>query len=333
MSSELVRYTKKGFYCEQADIYIDANGVVGKTIITHAHSDHARIGANLYLAHKYTIPILKYRLGSQINTSALEYGEKFEINGVKFSLHPAGHIIGSSQVRIEYKGEVWVISGDYKLENDLISGQFEPVKCNVFITESTFALPIYHWKAQVEIFKDINEWWAKNKAAQKTSVIIGYSLGKAQRIIANVDSSIGKIYAHGAIYNTTEIVRKMEIVNMPPIQKLNLGGITMKELQESLVVAPPSVMGSTWLNKLEPYSLAYASGWMSIKGIRRRELIEEGFSLSDHADWPGLNSAIKATGAQRILITHGYTAQLAKWLRESNLDASEIITPYTETKE
>ncbi|HMT12785.1 MAG TPA: ligase-associated DNA damage response exonuclease, partial [Ignavibacteria bacterium] len=208
MNSKLLKYTKQGIYCPPADIYIDPWGKVDKAVITHGHSDHARRGAKKYLAHRITVPIIKHRLGSDINAKSAEFGEVITINGVRLSLVPAGHIPGSAQVRLEHKGEVAVVSGDYKIENDGFSDAFEPVKCNTFVTESTFGLPIYKWKPQKEIAADINNWWKANRQKGFASVLCGYSLGKAQRIIHMLDSRIGKIYTHGAVQSVNELLKK-----------------------------------------------------------------------------------------------------------------------------
>ncbi|MBK8553697.1 MAG: ligase-associated DNA damage response exonuclease [Ignavibacteria bacterium] len=325
-TNKLLHFTKKGIYCPQAQVYIDPWSSVDKAIITHAHSDHARPGSNHYLAHKKSVPILKHRLGKDINVNGIEYNESIEINGVKISLHPAGHIPGSAQVRLEYKGEVAVVSGDYKLEDDGLTEAFEPVKCNTFVTESTFGLPVYKWKKQKEIFDDINNWWRQNKEKGKASVICGYSLGKAQRILFNVDKSIGRIFGHGAVTIINEAMSN-EQLNLPLIEKAN-STFTKKDFVGSLIIAPPSAIGNPWLRKFEPYSLGYASGWMNIRGAKRREGIDIGFALSDHADWNELNTAVKETGAEKIYVTHGYTAVFVKWLCENGFNAEELKTEF-----
>ncbi len=319
--------TKKGIYCSQADIFIDPWSPAEKAIITHAHSDHARHGSKYYLSHNLSVPLLKHRLGSNISVEGIDYNKTVIVNGVKISLHPAGHIPGSAQVRIEYKGEVAVVSGDYKLENDGLTEAFEPVKCNRFVTESTFGLPVYKWKKQAEIFNDINYWWRRNKEKGKASVICGYSLGKSQRILFNVDRSIGRIFGHGAITIINEVMSN-EGLNLPFIEKAD-SKFAKKDFAGSLIIAPPSAIGNPWLRKFEPYSLGYASGWMNVRGAKRRQGIDIGFALSDHADWNELNKAVKETGAEKILVTHGYTAVFVKWLCENGYDAEELTTLYT----
>ena len=216
----LIQFTDKGLYVPQADVYIDPWRKVKRALITHGHADHSRYGMDHYLCTHAAKPVIKFRLGSKINIDSVEFGETTTINGVKFSFHPAGHIIGSAQIRVEYKGEVWIVSGDYKTENDGISENFESVKCDTFITESTFGLPVYKWKSQVEVFEDINNWWRENQSEGKTSVLTGYSLGKAQRLLCGLDPSIGKIYTHTAIESINQVLRKQGI-QLPHTIKIN----------------------------------------------------------------------------------------------------------------
>lgn len=321
----LLEFTDSGIYCPPGKFYIDPWKPVDKALITHAHSDHARLGNRHYLAHHDTVPVLKYRLGEGISVQGISYGERITLNGVSISFHPAGHIIGSAQIRVEYKGEVWVFSGDYKLENDGLSVPFEPVKCHTFISESTFGLPVYKWKPQHEVMNEINEWWRRNKEKGLASVLLGYSLGKAQRILQNIDPGIGPVYTHGAVENINELMRKQGV-------KLNLStrvaDHARAEFRDALIIAPPSALASPWLRRFDPYSIAIASGWMRLRGARRRRAVDRGFVLSDHADWNELNTAIKETGAERVFVTHGYTAAFARWLNENGIEAYEGKTQY-----
>ncbi|MBC8047375.1 MAG: ligase-associated DNA damage response exonuclease [Fimbriimonadaceae bacterium] len=326
MPQQIFKMTDKGIYIPGADIYIDPWKPVKRSIITHAHSDHAHTGNENYLSHHITKPILKYRLGENINCTSVEYGEAFFINGIKFSLHPAGHIPGSAQIRIEENGNVLVVSGDYKLENDFVSGIFEPVKCNTFISESTFGLPVFKWKNQTEILEEINIWWKNNIDQNKTSVLCGYALGKAQRLLKNIDTGIGKIFAHGAVFNMNEILRNAG-VEIPSAEKIS-SELNKEDYKNALILAPPSVIGNRWLNKFNPYSIGYCSGWMQIRGNKRRQAVDRGFVVSDHADWDQLNKAIKLTGAETIYITHGFTSSYVKWLNENGFDAHELETEF-----
>lgn len=321
----LLRFTDKGIYCPEADIYIDPWRSVHKAVITHAHADHARPGHEKYLAHKHSVPILKHRLGD-VETEGLEYGEVKQINGVRISLHPAGHVPGSSQVRVEHRGEVWVVSGDYKLADDGLSAPFEVVKCHTFITECTFGLPVFRWKDQHELKKEILDWYISNRKNGVTSVLSAYSLGKAQRIINLVGDNIDRIYTHGSIENMNQVIRETGLPLFPTEQ---VNRETPKEiLRGAFVVMPPSAIASSWLNKFQPYSLGIASGWMALRGMRRRQAADRGFVISDHADWTGLNTVIRETAAERIIATHGYTDIFAEWLKERGLDASTERTEY-----
>lgn len=322
----LIEFTTNGMYCKQANVYIDPWKPVDKAIITHAHSDHARVGCNWYLAHTQSIPILQKCLGANIQYETKAYGENWEINGVKFSMHPAGHVLGSAQIRVEYKGEIWVLSGDYKTENDGVSIPFEPVKCHTFVTESTFGLPIFNWKDQAIIFNEINEWWLHNKQQGKTSILFAYSLGKAQRILQNINTEIGLVFVHGAVDEMNKAYLEAGV-------DLNYYQRVLPEMDKSifkgaLIIAPGSADGSPWMKKFEPYATANASGWMALRGARRRGSTDTGFVLSDHADWAGLNAAIKQTEAENIIVTHGYTQVFSKWLNEQGLNAKDVKTQY-----
>ncbi len=322
----LVSFTDKGLYCSKGDFYIDPWKPVDRAVITHAHSDHAYYGHKYYLCHDYTKPILQLRLGDN-NYESIKWGESITMNGVKVTLYPAGHIIGSSQIKIEYKGEVWVVSGDYKTEDDGLSGKFEPIKCNTFITESTFGLPIYKWKPQQEIFTNMINWIAKNKESGKTSVLLAYSLGKAQRVLQNINETADTIFAHGAIFNTQQTLinagwKLTEVVRVTPE--------TPKELLKgSVVIAPPSADGTPWMKKFAPYSVGVGSGWMQVRGNARRRNVDAGFALSDHADWAGLLQSIKATEAERVFVTHGFQAAFSRYLNEEGIAlAAEVKTEY-----
>lgn len=321
----LLEFTDRGIYCAQADVYIDPWRPVDRALITHGHADHARWGHQHYLCTRRAKPVMRYRLGP-VNIETLDYGEVRTINGVRFSFHPAGHIIGSAQIRVEYKGEIWVASGDYKLEDDGLSTPFEAVRCHTFITESTFGLPVYEWTAQEKVIADINDWWRTNVAEGKVSVLSSYALGKAQRVMHGLDTSIGPILTHGAVENTNEILRKQGIP-LPETRRV-VQGMKKKAFQGAMVIATPSAVGSPWMKKFRPFSLGIASGWMTLRGARRRRNADRGFILSDHADWGGLNEAIAATGAQRVIVTHGYTDIFRRWLEEQGYEAYAEATEF-----
>ncbi len=322
----LLTFTDRGIYCPQADVYIDPWKRVEKAVITHAHSDHARWGMGAYLSHYYSAPILRQRLGQDIRLQTVGYGETRTVNGVHISLHPAGHIPGSAQVRLEYQGEIWVVSGDYKVVADGISTPFEPVRCHTFITESTFGLPVYRWQPQEEVIGEIHDWWQANAEAGKASLLIGYALGKAQRLLQYLRDDIGPVYVHGAIALVQDALRSHGV----PLRAVTqvTPDIPKEAYRKSLIVAPPNAIGSAWTRKFGAQSLGMASGWMSIRGARRRRAADRGFVLSDHADWDELNQAVEATGASQVFVTHGYSDLFARWLREKGLDAGVVETQF-----
>ncbi len=321
----LIEFSDKGLYCSAGDFYIDPWQPVDRAIITHAHSDHARAGSKSYLCHRYTKPLLQARLGDY-SYQSVEWNETVDMNGVKVSLHPAGHIIGSSQIRVEYRGEVWVVSGDYKIKDDGISGAFEPVKCNVFITESTFGLPIYKWKPQDEIYNDIKNWVKTNQAKSISSVLIAYSLGKAQRVLQPLSEVTDTIYVHGAIANMQAALEGAGF-HFPKVERITRETPKSK-LMGSVVIAPPSADGTPWMKRFSPSSTGVCSGWMQVRGSMRRRNADAGFALSDHADWDGLLTAIHATNAEKVYATHGFQSALSRYLNEHGIEAAEVHTEY-----
>jgi putative mRNA 3-end processing factor len=328
----LIEFTDKGLYCPQGGFYIDPWRPVAKAVITHAHSDHARAGSEAYLCHRLTMPLLQWRLGVTAEAvQAVEWGEPVFMNGVRVSLHPAGHIIGSSQVRVEYQGEVWVVSGDYKTEDDGISGAFEPIQCQVFVTESTFGLPIYEWKPQPVIFSTIQDWVVGNKEQGKASVLIAYSLGKAQRLLSCLEPVTEKIYVHGAVWNIHQALVNAGVV-LPAVERV-MPEMPRELFKGQVVIAPSSAEGSPWMRRFQPFAVGVCSGWMQVRGNVRRRNADAGFALSDHADWKGLLGAIEATGAEKVFVTHGFQATLARYLNERGIAAAEVKTAYGEDEE
>ena len=326
----LIEFTDKGLYCRQGDFYIDPWKPVNRAVITHAHSDHARWGSKYYLCHHFTKPILQLRLGEN-NYESIGWDEPVYINSVRVTLHPAGHIIGSAQVRLEYKDGVWVFTGDFNTEDDGLSTAFEPVKCNNFITQTTFALPIYKWKPQEVLFSGMKDWILNNKLEGKSSVFIAYSLGKAQRILKPLSETGLPIYAHGAVYNVHQTLInsgwKLPLVNRITSET------TKEELKECIVIAPSSAEGSPWIKKFSPYATGICSGWMQVRGNVRRKNADAGFVISDHADWEGLLSATKATGAEKVYATHGFQSAFSRYLNENGVEAAEVKTNYGNDEE
>jgi putative mRNA 3-end processing factor len=328
---DLISSTDRGLYCPAGGFHIDPWRPVERAVLTHAHSDHARFGSEVYVCHRDTAPILRKRLG-EVTIETAAYGEILTRNGVELSFHPAGHVLGSAQIRIASKGETWVVSGDYKLESDGVSPAFESIRCHAFITESTFGLPIYHWRPQAETFAAIDAWRRENIAAGRASILFAYALGKAQRLIAHIDPSLGPIVCHGAVEAINALYREAGIA-LPPTRlatdpRTAIRGEHKREFARAVIVAPPSAAASPWLKRFGDYSDALASGWMQVRGNRRRRGLDRGFALSDHADWPGLIGAIEATGAERILVTHGYTEALTRYLRAKGFDARALATAY-----
>ena len=321
----VLTFTDRGIYCPAADVYIDPWKPVDRALITHGHADHARSGMGHYLATTSAAPVIRHRLGD-VRLDTVSYGQTTRIGDATISFHPAGHVPGSAQIRVEVGGEAWVVSGDYKIEADGVSEPFEPVPCHTFITECTFGLPVFNWDDPAHISAEINRWWAANSADGRFSICGAYSLGKAQRILAALDTSIGPILTHGAIENTNAVLRAQGIAL--PETTLVTPETDVKALKGAFVLAPPSALGSTWARRFKPASTAFASGWMALRGVRRRRAADRGFVMSDHADWAGLNRAIADTGAERVFVTHGYTSVFRKWLEEQGYDAGIVSTEY-----
>lgn len=297
-------------------------------MITHAHSDHARWGMGRYLCSREGKGVLRRRIGPDAPIDSVEYGEALALGGARVSLHPAGHILGSAQIRVEVDGEVAVVSGDYKTEPDRTCTPFEPVPCNLFVTESTFGLPIYHWPSEETLVEEIHEWWRGNQAAGKASLLLGYALGKCQRALALLDPSTGPIFQHGAVVGLTNEYREMGIA-LPPTMVISDAEKGF-DWSQAMILAPPSAHGTPWTRRFGDHSTAFLSGWMAIRGARRRRAVDRGFVMSDHVDWPSLMSAIGETGAERVWVTHGYTSVVVRYLREQGLDAEVLATHWEE---
>ncbi|WP_305971518.1 MULTISPECIES: ligase-associated DNA damage response exonuclease [unclassified Mameliella] len=324
MSQPVLTFTERGIYCPAGDFHIDPWRPVDRALITHGHADHARPGHGAYLATDGALPVIRHRLG-EIAAEGIAYGEARQIGGAGVSFHPAGHLPGSAQIRVEVGGQVWVVSGDYKVVDDGLSEPFEPVPCHAFISECTFGLPVFTWPSQTEVAAEINAWWAANAAAGRTSMLGAYSLGKAQRLMSMLEPQ-GPILTHGAVEATNAVLRAQGYSLPETIQVMP--DTDVKALKGALVIAPPSALGSAWARKFGPASTGFASGWMRLRGIRRRRGMDRGFVISDHADWPGLQEAIKSTGAETIYVTHGYTEIFSRWLKEQGHDAAIVPTEF-----
>ena len=323
----LIEPTAAGLYCAAGGFHIDPWQPVERAVITHAHGDHLRHGSRAYLCSAPALPIVRQRLSTDEAVEAVSYGDAVDINGVRVSLHPAGHILGSAQVRVEHRGEVWVASGDYKRAADPTCAPFEPLPCHTFITEATFALPIFRWDPPAQTVADICAWWDEMRAAEKPAVLFAYALGKAQRVLAELAHCTDRtVFVHGALVDLTEAYRAAG-VPLPPIARATEER-RGKSFAGELIVAPLSARGSTWMRRFGDHSSAFASGWMRIRGARRRRGYDRGFALSDHCDWDALLQTVSDTGAERVFVTHGYTHQLAHLLRERGIDAAPWQTQY-----
>jgi putative mRNA 3-end processing factor len=327
----LIINTDRGLYCPAGDFFIDAWRPVNRTIVTHAHSDHARRGSDRYLTAPDGVNMLRKRMGDDCTIDAVNYGEAIDMNGVRVSLHPAGHVLGSSQVRIEHRGEVWIFTGDYKRQADPTCRPFEPVRCNTLITECTFGLPIFHWHDPQGVADEINRWWRKNVELERTSLLLAYTLGKSQRVLAALDPAVGPILLHGAVQAMVDAYRETG-VPLPATEYASAENAKAHK-GKALVIAPPSAIGSPWVRKFSPLSSGIASGWMQVRGFRRRRSADRGFVLSDHVDWAALMQTIEETGCERVIATHGYTRPLVRYLNERGMEAIAFETRFKDEGE
>ena len=324
---DLVIARPEGLYCPPGDFYIDPWRPVDRAIITHGHGDHARTGNNHYLTAAPGAGILRSRLGQDINLQTLAYGERILHHGVTLSLHPAGHVLGSAQVRLEYQGQVWVASGDYKRQHDPSCAPFEVVPCDVFITEATFGLPIYRWPDTSEVARDIVAWRDECAARNETAILYCYALGKSQRLLAELAAHTDRpAFLHGAIETGTAIyrdagIRMLETRRVADEARGN-------DFTGELVLAPPSAAGSPWIRRFRHAQQGFASGWMRIRGNRRRRNYDRGFVVSDHADWPDLLRTVRETGARRVIATHGATDALVRALNDDGIDTGVFKTDF-----
>ena len=318
----LLEVNAQGLYCAAGDFYIDPWRKVARAVITHAHSDHAKPGSSHYLCSSEGLQVLRARMGKSAIIETLPYGHALTIGDVILSFHPAGHILGSAQVRIEYKGEIWVVTGDYKREADRVCTPFEPVKCHTLITESTFGLPIFNWPTSESVFESIHQWWQAQSALGLNCVISAYSLGKAQRLLSGLHPEMGPIYVHPAIQNMNDAYQRSGI-RLPECKTLAEGTI-----RGAMIIAPPGTMDSEWGQSFGEVRTAFASGWMAVRNMRNRSLCNTRFVLSDHADWKGLLNSIQESEAQQVLVTHGYTQHLVRYLNENGIVARELKTEF-----
>ncbi len=315
-----------GLSCPSGGFHIDPWRPAELAVITHAHADHARKGSGRYIAAADSVGVLRHRLGADIDITGLAYGEPVTLGDTRVSLHPAGHVLGSAQVRVETSAGVWVVTGDFKRDPDPTCAPFEPVSCDVLVTEATFGLPVYRWPAPSLVARQIFDWWQCNAAAGRPSVLFCYAFGKAQRVLAELTAFTDQaVYVHGAVDAITQLYRDAG-VDMLPTRPVTSS--RSADYAGALVVAPPGAAGSAWMRRFTPCATGFCSGWMSIRGQRRRRGYDRGFVLSDHADWKGLLATVRDSRAKKILTTHGRDAALIRYLGELGHDAAPLETPW-----
>lgn len=325
-TDDIICATPKGLYCPAGDFYLDPWQPVERALITHAHGDHLRAGNARYFVAKPGAALAGHRLPPDAALTAVPYGEPLTFGPVAVSFHAAGHILGSAQIRIETGGEVWVFSGDYKRDPDPTCDPFEVVPCDVFISEATFALPAYRWPSAGSVAAEIFGWWQSNRKRGRASVLFAYALGKAQRVLAELLALTDEpVFVHGAVASLVDIYRTQGIAMLPTAAAAPMKAA---DYQQALILAPPSAAGSPWMRRFGEHRTGFCSGWMRVRGDRRRRGYDRGFVLSDHADWPSLLRTFRDTGARRILLTHGHTDSMARYLQEQGVDAKALQTQY-----
>ena len=325
----LLALDERGLACAAGGFHVDPWKPAPRAVLTHAHADHTRPGSGAYLCAAPGVELVRRRVHPDAVVQGVPYGEVVTLGQARVSFHPAGHVLGSAQVRVEVGGEVWVVTGDYKLDRDPTCAPFESVPCHTLITESTFGLPIYRWDPPERTVAEVAEWWRACQAESRTAVLLVYALGKSQRVLAGLREAgvdLGPIAAHGAVRNFVELYRELGC-ELPAV--LGGGAEHAPDVKgRGLVLAPPSAAGTPFLRKYGKASLALASGWMRVRGNRRRRALDRGFVLSDHADWPSLLQAVEASGAERVLVTHGFQNTLVRHLRDRGLQAERLDTQF-----
>jgi putative mRNA 3-end processing factor len=323
----MLQETADGLYCPAGDFYIDPWGVVERAVITHAHGDHARAGSRSYLCETFCAPLLRRRFAGEAVIETRGYGEVVQLGSTRVSFHPAGHVLGSAQVRIEGPDGVWVVSGDYKRAPDPTCLPFEPIRCDTFVTESTFGLPIFHWDPANGVIAELLAWWEDNRVANRASLLFCYTLGKAQRILAELALVTDrKVLVHGAMISMIEAYREAGIrmlVTSPLIERPRGASFAGE-----LILAPLLARGTPWMRRLGDFSDAFASGTMRVRGARRQRNVDRGLVLSDHADWPALLQTIREVGASRVLTTHGHPEPFARYLASQGFESGVIRTAW-----
>jgi len=325
-SAQLVVVTAKGLYCPPGGFYIDPWKPVQTAVITHAHGDHLRHGSARYILARPGASIAKLRLGGDRELAPIDYGQRIAVGSTTVSLHPAGHILGSAQVRIEYAGSVWIVSGDYKRQPDPTCAPFEQLECDTFISEATFALPVYRWQPTAQVVSEIDRWWQSNRERGLASALFCYALGKSQRVLAELRAFTNQpVYVHGAVDSVTGVYRRAGVEMVPTVP---IPSDRKTDFRGALILAPPNAAGTPWMRRFGEHSTGFCSGWMRVRGDRRRRGYDRGFVVSDHADWPALIQTCRATKARRVLLTHGYSDALARHLNETGIQSSTLKTDF-----
>ena len=322
--AELLSVTEAGLYCARGDFYVDPWQPVPRAVLSHAHADHAPQGIAGALCARPSVPLLAHRQVAE-RLEGLDYRAPVTLGGVRVSLHPSGHLFGAAQVRLEADGEVWVYSGDYKRAPDPTCEPFEPVACDVFITEATFGLPVFRWEPPEQVVQELYDWWMQNRAAGRASLLFCYALGKAQRILAELARlTEHTVFVHGAIAALSAIYREAG-VSLAPTETVVES--ERRDFSGELVLSPLAARGTPWMRRFADRQEALASGFMRVRGNRRRRAFDRGFVLSDHADWPALLDTIAQVGARKVKVTHGFAQPLARFLREKGIDAEALELP------
>jgi putative mRNA 3-end processing factor len=330
---DILALTPSGLCCKRGGFHIDPTRPVDKALITHGHSDHARPGHGSVLATQETLDIMRLRYGDNFagQTQAIGYGETLTLDGVRVSFHPAGHVLGSAQIKVDADSLRIVASGDYKDVADPTCAPFEVVPCDVFITEATFGLPVFrHHDATGEIEKLLRSVVV---FPDRAHLVGAYSLGKAQRVIAMLRAAAygEPIYLHGAMEKITRYYESRGI---------DLGTLTLvrgsskAELAGRITICPPSAMTDLWSRRCPDPVPAFASGWMRVRARARQRGVTLPLVISDHADWDGLTATIAATGASEVWVTHGQEDALVHWCQTRGLKARPLaIAGYGDEEE
>lgn len=319
---DILQLKPEGLYCPAGDFHIDPVRPVARAVITHGHGDHARPGSATYWTAAVGVPILRKRLGALPAIRGLAYGDTLTMGRAHVSLSPAGHILGSAQVRVEVDGEVWVVTGDFKRDPDPTCAPFQVTACDTLITEATFAFPVYRWRPAREVVGEIHQWRRRCGERGRSAVLFCYALGKAQRILAELlHYGDETVLLHGAMQPLVDIYRRAGI---PMARTRPVSETDRRQRRGALILAPPSAAGSPWMRRFRDCETGFASGWMRIRGNRRRRGYDRGFVISDHTDWPGLLSTVSQSGARRVLVTHGQSEVLARYLRERGLETGVL---------